>query len=75
MPSPPSPPSDTAFGTIAGPASSDDLVADGLLKAVPTDPYRRPTADSRLRPKGAVVFSVGSDGGDNGGNIESQAGL
>jgi competence protein ComGC len=51
------------------PTKLSDLVADGLLKDVPVDPYNGEALRYKLRPNGAVVYSVGTDGVDNGGAI------
>jgi hypothetical protein len=51
------------------PAAWDDLVRDGLLRAAPIDPYGgRPL---RLKPvaDGLIVYSIGVDGSDDGGNL------
>jgi hypothetical protein len=45
------------------------LVTAGLLKEVPTDPFDGQPLRWRRLPKGIVVYSVGPDGKDNGGNI------
>jgi hypothetical protein len=45
------------------------LVQAGLLRVVPTDPYDgRPLRLKRL-PDGLVIYSVGADRTDNGGNL------
>ena len=51
------------------PAGWDDLVRAGLLRAAPIDPYDgRPL---RLKPvaDGLIVYSIGVDGSDDGGNL------
>jgi hypothetical protein len=53
------------------PATPDDLVKAGLLKAVPTDPYAAGQRIKFARPKdGLIVYSTGPDGIDNGGNLD-----
>jgi hypothetical protein len=54
------------------PATIADLVADGLLKAVPIDPYDAQPLRCKRLPDGFVVYSVGPDGVDNGGNINRE---
>ncbi len=46
-----------------------DLVADGLLKAVPRDPYDGQPLRYKMVPDGVVIYAVGPDGVDNGGAI------
>jgi hypothetical protein len=40
-----------------------------LLRAVPTDPFDGRPLRYRRDPEGAVVYSVGPDGKDNGGSL------
>jgi hypothetical protein len=54
------------------PATLGKLVDDGLLKAIPVDPYDGQPLRYKLRPDGAVVYSIGHDGVDNGGNINRE---
>ena len=56
----------------AWPASPDELVAAGLLRVVPDDPFDGRPMRWRQRPDGVNVYSVGSDGHDNGGTPETQ---
>jgi competence protein ComGC len=52
------------------PAGLKDLVADGLLKEIPKDPYDGQPLRWRLTPNGgALVYSVGPDKIDDGGNL------
>jgi hypothetical protein len=51
------------------PASLEELVKMGLIASVPLDPYDGQPLRYKLRPDGALVYSVGADGVDNGGNI------
>ncbi len=53
----------------AWPGSLDDLVKDGLLATVPTDPYDGKPLRWKRTPTGAIVYSVGRDRIDNGGNF------
>jgi len=46
-----------------------ELVKDGLLKAVPADPYDGKALRWRRGPQGVAVYSIGLDRVDNGGNI------
>lgn len=49
------------------PKTAEDLVAVGLLKAVPVDPFDAQLIRWRLLPDGVSVYSVGPDGIDNDG--------
>ena len=50
------------------PETLNDLVPT-YLAAVPTDPYDGAAIRLRRFPEGVVLYSVGEDGVDNGGNI------
>ncbi len=52
------------------PEALPDLVKEGLLQAVPTDPYDGQTLRWRLLRDGAVVYSVGFDRTDNLGALD-----
>lgn len=52
------------------PQSLAQLTPD-LLAVVPTDPFTDDTLLYRHLPDGAVIYSVGLDGQDNGGNVDS----
>jgi hypothetical protein len=54
------------------PASLDTLVHAGLLKAVPLDPYGGKALCFRRFDDGVVIYSVGMDRVDNGGNGDRQ---
>lgn len=54
------------------PASLDTLVKAGLLKAVPLDPYDGKALRFRHLDDGVVIYSVGVDRVDNGGNSDHQ---
>jgi hypothetical protein len=54
------------------PASLDELVKKDLIVSVPLDPYDGQPLRYKLRPDGAVIYSVGVDGVDNGGNINRE---
>jgi competence protein ComGC len=51
------------------PAKLDDLVAAGLLKEVPIDPYNGERLRYKRRTDGVVVYSVGHDAVDDGGAV------
>jgi hypothetical protein len=51
------------------PGSLAELVQAGYLKAVPTDPYDGQPLRFRRLDDGLVVYAVGPDGQDNGGNL------
>jgi hypothetical protein len=51
------------------PEQEDSRWRRRLLKEVPVDPYNGEALRYKLRPNGAVVYSVGTDGVDNGGAI------
>ncbi|HEY1379613.1 MAG TPA: hypothetical protein VGF55_22610 [Gemmataceae bacterium] len=53
------------------PATPDDLVKAGLLKAVPGDPFAAGQAIKFAKAAdGLIVYSVGEDGVDNGGKLD-----
>jgi hypothetical protein len=52
------------------PQALADLVADGLLPAVFSDPYDGQPLRWRLLPDGAVAYSVGADGVDQQGTLD-----
>jgi hypothetical protein len=52
------------------PQSLVQLTPD-LLSAVPTDPFTGDPLLYRRLPDGVVIYSVGKDGEDNGGNVDS----
>jgi hypothetical protein len=56
------------------PASLDGLVADGLLKQVPTDPNDGAPLRYQLRKDRVVIYSVGMDLEDNGGTFDNRSG-
>jgi hypothetical protein len=51
------------------PESLTELVQAGYLKAVPTDPYDGKPLRFRRLDDGLVVYALGPDGQDNGGNL------
>jgi hypothetical protein len=51
------------------PRSLAELVQAGYLKAIPTDPYDGQPLRFRRLDDGLVVYAVGPDGQDNGGNL------
>jgi hypothetical protein len=51
------------------PESLQVLIAEGLLPAVPVDPFDGKTLRYKLMADGAVVYSVGLDGVDDGGKV------
>jgi hypothetical protein len=51
------------------PESLAELVQTGYLRAIPTDPYDGQPLRFRLLDDGLVVYAVGPDGQDNGGNL------
>jgi hypothetical protein len=51
------------------PDSLEDLVTEGLLKAVPVDPFDGRPLRYRAVPDGVVIYSVSHDGVDNGGAL------
>jgi hypothetical protein len=53
----------------AWPHTLDELVTDGLLARVPTDPFDSKLLRWKRTPTGAIVYSVGRDRIDNGGNL------
>jgi competence protein ComGC len=56
------------------PASVDALVADGLLKQAPIDPYDGAPVRYRVREGSVVVYSVAQDRQDDGGKFDGKAG-
>jgi hypothetical protein len=54
------------------PAALDDLVADGLLDAVPTDGYDGRPLRYRPTKDGVVVYSVAADGQGDGAALDRQ---
>jgi hypothetical protein len=54
------------------PASPDELVQAGLLKAVPTDPYDGKPIRLARTADGLIVYSIGPDKVDNGGLRDRQ---
>lgn len=55
---------------VKWPASLSALVTDGLLVAVPLDPFDGQPLRYKLVQDGVIVYSVGLDGVDNGGAID-----
>ncbi len=53
------------------PARLDDLVADGLLKTVPADPYAKAPLRLRRAKDGLVIFSVGPEGSYDGTALDA----
>jgi hypothetical protein len=56
------------------PESLAALVQGGYLKSIPTDPYDGQPLRFRLLEDGLVVYALGRDGQDNGGNLRRTAG-
>jgi hypothetical protein len=56
------------------PASLDALVADGLLKQVPADPYDEAPLRYHVRDDRILIYSIGTDREDNGGTFDNKAG-
>jgi hypothetical protein len=54
------------------PASFQALVDDGLLDAVPLDPFDGQPLRFLLTEDGLLIYSIGPDRKDNGGNINRQ---
>jgi hypothetical protein len=52
------------------PESPQALVDGGLLKGVPADPYTGTPIRLKRLPDGLVIYAVGPDGVDNGGNLD-----
>jgi hypothetical protein len=50
------------------PATLDELVSAGLIEQVPVDPFSGKPIRMKVREQEVVVYSVGSDGRDDGGN-------
>lgn len=50
------------------------LVAAGLLKDIPDDPYDGKPLRWVRRPGGAIVYSIGEDGADNLGHLDREFG-
>jgi murein DD-endopeptidase MepM/ murein hydrolase activator NlpD len=57
------------------PAALDVLVADGLLKQVPTDPYDGAPLRYQVRDDRVVIYSVARDLEDNGGTFDGRSGM
>ena len=53
------------------PPSLDALTPD-LVAAVPTDPFSGDPLLYRRLPDGVVIYSVSTDGVDNGGNVDAE---
>jgi hypothetical protein len=51
------------------PGSPAELVQAGYLKPIPTDPYDGQPLRFRRLDDGLVVYAIGPDGQDNGGNL------
>jgi hypothetical protein len=51
------------------PASLEELVTAGLLRAVPLDPYDRKPLRCKAVADGLIVYTIGIDETDNGGNL------
>jgi hypothetical protein len=56
------------------PVSLDQLVADGLLKQVPADPYDGAPLRYRTHDDRVVLYSIAQDLEDNGGTFDGKAG-
>ena len=54
------------------PASTEALVKDGFLAAVPLDPFDGKELRCKLVADGVLVYSVGLDGVDDGGVINRE---
>lgn len=50
------------------PASLDEVVSAGLLERVPTDPFSGKPIRMMAKADEAVIYSVGQDGRDDGGD-------
>jgi hypothetical protein len=57
------------------PESLDAVCKAGLLTAIPTDPYSGQPLRYKVLPDGVVIYSVGFDGVDDGGNIRRDRAL
>jgi hypothetical protein len=57
------------------PVALDVLVADGLLKQVPTDPYDGAPLRYQVRDDRVVIYSVARDLEDNGGTFDGRSGF
>lgn len=53
----------------AWPKTLDELIKEGLLAKVPTDPYDGKPLRYLRMPSGVVIYSVGMDRTDNGGKL------
>lgn len=53
----------------AWPRTLDDVVKEGLLAKVPTDPYDGKPLHWKRTPTGVIVYSIGFDRIDNGGTL------
>jgi hypothetical protein len=56
------------------PVSAEALVADGLLKQVPADPYDGAPLRYRVSDDRVVLYSIAQDLQDNGGTFDGKAG-
>jgi hypothetical protein len=56
------------------PASLSQLVADGLLKQMPTDPFDGAPLRYRRHDDRVVLYSIGMDLQDNGGTFDGKSG-
>jgi hypothetical protein len=56
------------------PVSLDALVADGLLKQVPADPYDGAPLRYRTHDDRVVIYSIAQDLEDNGGTFDNRSG-
>jgi hypothetical protein len=54
------------------PAALADLCKEGLLSAVPVDPFDSRPLRYKVLPDGVMIYSVGTDGEDNGGTIDRE---
>jgi hypothetical protein len=54
------------------PAALADLCKEGLLSAVPVDPFDGRPLRYKALPDGVLIYSVGTDGEDNGGTIDRE---
>src|SRR5262249_26764708 len=57
------------------PASLEALVADGLLKWVPADPYDGAPLRYLRHDDRVVIYSIGMDRQDNGGTFDGKSGI
>jgi hypothetical protein len=54
------------------PESLEELAKQGWIAAVPLDPYDGQPLRYKLLHDGVIVYSVGADGVDNGGNVHRE---